>query len=189
MIKAVIVDCFGVLTEDGWLAFLNKYVKDEDREEARSLNKQNDLNMISYDEFIDKIVELSSASREEADEMIRQHHTRNVALLELLTELKSKYKIGLLSNVGHNFLKDFLTPEDIAIFDGLTLSGEIGHLKPEPEAYADICQKLDVEPFETIFIDDREVHVEGAQKVGMKAFVYKDVPQVKRELEALGINM
>jgi HAD superfamily hydrolase (TIGR01549 family) len=189
VIKAVIVDCFGVLTEDGWLAFLNKYVNEDRREEARSLNKQNDLNMISYDGFLDKITEMSSASREEADDMIRRHHTRNVALLGLLADLKSKYKIGLLSNVSHNFLKDFLTPEDIRLFDGLSLSGESGHLKPEPEAYSDICNKLNVNPDEAIFFDDREVHVQGARSVGMLSFVYQDVPQVKRELQQAGVNL
>jgi HAD superfamily hydrolase (TIGR01549 family) len=189
VIKAIIVDCFGVLTEDGWLAFLNKYVDEDRREEARSLNKQNDLNMISYDEFLGKITEMSRASREQADEMIRLHHTRNIALLELLSKLKSSYKIGLLSNVSHNFLEDFLTPEDIKLFDGLSLSGESGHLKPEPEAYGDICQKLDIESSEAIFIDDREVHVHGAREVGMLSFVYQDVPQVKRELQQAGVKL
>lgn len=188
MIKAIIFDCFGVLTEDGWLAFLNKYVADEDREAARELNKQNDLGIIRYEEFIEKITTLSSATKKQADDMIRRHHTSNEALLELIATLKKTYKIGLLSNVSYNFLSEFLSKEEIDLFDARTLSGEIGHVKPEPEAYQDICQKLGVDPNEAIFFDDREGYVDGAKQVGMQAFLYTDLPQVKRDLASTGIN-
>lgn len=188
MIKAIVFDCFGVLTEDGWLAFLNKYVDEKDWEAARRLNKQNDLGVVKYEEFLDQLCELSGVERDVADDMIRRHHTRNVALLELIEDLKKSYKIGLLSNVSHNFLSDFLTAEDIELFDSSSLSGEIGHIKPEPEAYQDICSKLRVNPSEAVFFDDREGYVAGAKQIGMQAFIYTDVPKLKRDLESLGVN-
>lgn len=189
MIKAVIFDCFGVLTEDGWLAFLNAFVKEEDLQEARDLNRQNDLGFIHYNQFIDRLCQLTGADKTTADDMIRRHHTRNAPLLKIITELKKSYKIGMLSNIGGNYLNEFLDEADLRLFDSLSLSGETGHLKPQPEAYADICEKLDVEAGETVFVDDREGFVSAANSFGMHAVQYTTISTLKTQLLERGIKI
>lgn len=189
MIKAVVFDCFGVLTEDGWLAFLNAFVKEEDLQEARDLNRQNDLGFIQYDQFIEQLCQLTGADKTVADDMIRRHHTRNAPLLNIITELKKSYKIGMLSNIGGNCLDEFLDDTDLMLFDALSLSGETGHLKPQPEAYADMCEKLAVEPGETVFVDDREGFVSAAKDFGMHALQYTSIASLEAQLTELGIRV
>lgn len=189
MIRAIVFDCFGVLTEDGWLAFLNAFVKEEDLQEARDLNRQNDLGFIQYDQFIERLCQLTGADKMVADDMIRRHHTRNAPLLKIITELKKSYKIGMLSNIGGNYLNEFLDEVDLKLFDALSLSGETGHLKPQSEAYADICQKLIVNPEETVFVDDREGFVSAANSFGMKGVQYTTIAALKNLFVEIGIQV
>src|SRR5690348_2888052 len=61
MIKAIVFDCFGVLTSDGWLPFKKKYFGHDSAltEEATSLNKQVDAGLISYDDFVPAVAKLA----------------------------------------------------------------------------------------------------------------------------------
>ncbi len=188
MVKAIVFDCFGVLTEDGWLAFVHQWVTPDTLDAANYLNHQLDVAMIAYPDFLDQIAVLTGASKDEVNKMIRRYHHRNAALLTYITQLKKHYKIGLLSNIGGNYLAEFLTKEDLTLFDAMSLSCETGFLKPNSEAYQDICTKLDTLPEEAIFIDDREGYCEGARTVGLQAVHYTGVSALRRELAKLHIG-
>jgi putative hydrolase of the HAD superfamily len=187
MIKAIIFDCFGVLTTDGWLAFRHKYLQEgsvEDKE-ASQFNRQTDAGLISHDEFVKRIAELAGVSREEAM-MVVDGHVRNDQLFEYIRdELKPHYKIGLLSNASADYTHELFEPWQIELLDAMTFSFELGVVKPDPLMYENIAAKLGASAEECIFIDDREGFVDGAQRVGMRAVWYQSNEQLKRELEAL----
>lgn len=62
MIKAVIFDCFGVLTSDGWLPFkqANFGDKPELMVQVMELNRLADAKAIAYDVFLSRIAELAN---------------------------------------------------------------------------------------------------------------------------------
>ena len=70
----------------------------------------------------------------------------------------------------------------------LTLSFEVGAVKPEPEIYLACLSALGVEPGEALFVDDRPVNVEGARALGMHALVFEDEDALAAELERLGLG-
>jgi FMN phosphatase YigB (HAD superfamily) len=100
-------------------------------------------------------------------------------------ELKPHYKLGLLSNVGANVLPDILFAEQIALFDGIALSYEIGAAKPDREAYETIAYRLDVEPAECVFIDDTAAYAAAASAAGMHGIHYQGIATLQAELNAL----
>jgi FMN phosphatase YigB (HAD superfamily) len=57
-------------------------------------------------------------------------------------------------------------------------------MKPDPAAYTAMCDLLEVEPHEVVFLDDLERCVEGAEAVGMMAVLYRDNEQAIAEIEA-----
>jgi glucose-1-phosphatase len=57
-------------------------------------------------------------------------------------------------------------------------------MKPDPAAYTAVCDLLEVEPHEVLFLDDLEMCVEGAEAVGMTAVLYRDNVQAIAEIEA-----
>jgi HAD superfamily hydrolase (TIGR01509 family) len=110
----------------------------------------------------------------------------NEPLLEFIsTTLKQKYKIGMLSNADANWLEHIFTSEQLTIFDAIALSFEIGAMKPHPKTYLTIADRLKVDPSECVFIDDRQELCDGASQSGMRALLYKDADQIKKELGAL----
>lgn len=174
MIKAVIFDCFGVLATDGWLPFKHEYFK-EDQEKwqrATELNHMVDARLISYPDFTREIAELAEVQQSQVDSALKSA-VPNKQLFTLITsDLKPKYKIGLLSNVADDWLKQMFTQDEIALFDEISLSYQTGFIKPSPEAYKVILDKLSLEPEECVFIDDQERNVTAAVEQGMQGIVY-----------------
>ena len=73
------------------------------------------------------------------------------------------------------------------LLDGLILSYEAGAMKPDPRIYEYGVERFDIVPGESVFIDDRQVNVEGAEAFGITGIVCESPQQVERELNALGV--
>ena len=190
MLKAIIFDCFGVLTSDGWLPFAEKHFGHdaELKKQAHDLNKQVDSGFLSYDEFVKQVAELARVPVTEAYADI-ENNVANERLFSYIQTLKDTYKIGMLSNAGANWLHELFSAEQAALFDAVVLSFEIGTVKPDPRAYHTVCDKLGVSPEEAVFIDDIERYATGAKDIGMHAICYKNVDQVIAELELLRTSL
>jgi len=189
MIKAIIFDCFGVLTTDGWLPFKYQHFGDKPDlfEQATDLSRQTDVGMIDFDDFLQGIGELAGVPAEE----VRRIVTNNVAnelLFQYIASRKSKYKIGVLSNASANWLGELFSPDQNGLFDATALSCETGRIKPDERAYEIIAERLGCEPSECIMVDDQERYVTGAKDAGMKGVVYRDFEQCRAELDALLAN-
>lgn len=74
-------------------------------------------------------------------------------------------------------------------FHGVVVSAEIGYLKPAQEIYQHLLATYQLDPKETVFIDDLERNIEGAQKCGIKGVVFKDTSQCIESLKALGVKL
>ena len=67
------------------------------------------------------------------------------------------------------------------------VSWKTGVRKPDPEAYLRPIRELGGDPERFVFVDDREVNVQAARDVGMRAIRFRDAEQLRRELDALGL--
>jgi putative hydrolase of the HAD superfamily len=186
MIRALIFDCFGVLTTDGWLPFVGEQFghNQELMNEATALNQQSAAGFISYDDFVQGIADLASMPSMQVMQML-ESNVANRKLFDYIKAVKGTYKIGLLSNVATDLLDDLFKPEDLSVFDATALSYEMGFLKPDPRAYETIAERLGVEPEACVMIDDQERYVIAARDVGMQAVWYRDFEQMQRDLEKL----
>lgn len=185
MIKAVIFDCFGVLTGDRWKEFVLS-LPETQQGPARDLNHALDSGFIDLKEFLQSIHELTGKSVQEVDGVINSEMHKNIPLLEYIKVLSNKYKIGLLSNVSSNWIREeFLSASETKLFDDVLLSYEAGTTKPDPAIYHLAAKRLDVEPSECVFIDDGIFNCQGARDVGMQAIAYKSFVQCRNELEKL----
>ena len=110
--------------------------------------------------------------------------TPNAELLSYLhSELKSKYKLGIISNAASDWVNGVLAEDDVKLFDDITVSYKAGMAKPNPEIYSIALKQLGVKAAEIVFIDDIEAYCEAARKLGMHAVHYQDFSQMKNELE------
>lgn len=187
MIKAVIFDFFSVLAIRDSLPFRQAYFPDDiaKNQQNQAALEQLGRGEIGYDDYIDKLAELAGVSREKVLEYTEDYHANQDLLDYIKAELKPKYKIGILSNAGDDWVLKILGEANQRLFDDVVLSYKSGIIKPDPRIYQTSAQNLGVNPHECAFVDDILSYCHGAEAVGMKAVWYKDFPQMKNELEKL----
>jgi putative hydrolase of the HAD superfamily len=106
----------------------------------------------------------------------------------LIRTLKGRYRLGLLSNTNEwHFLRHIRKVPVFPLFDAVTLSFEVGVLKPEPGIYLDALRKLSLPPETCVFIDDIGKYAEGAAALGIRGIRYTGHTELLRELSALGV--
>ena len=94
-----------------------------------------------------------------------------------------------ITNFSADFWKPFHDKERAFFgrFRDIVVSGEEKLLKPDPAIYYLAHDRFRLKPAEAIFIDDREINVEGAAAVGMHAHLFTDAEGLRRRLEAEGL--
>lgn len=185
MISAIIFDCFGVLTTDKWKEFVASLPTEKVRA-AVDLNHALDRGHITQAEFFTQISELTGSSPERVEDVINADMGKNTQLLMYIKELKKTHKIGLISNVSSNWVRDtFLSPDELTLFDDIVLSYDVGLIKPEKAIYELSAGNLNCKIEECLFIDDSEGHCQGAINAGMQSFVYKNFIDCKNTIENL----
>lgn len=71
---------------------------------------------------------------------------------------------------------------------GVTVSGEVGLIKPDRAIYDRHAATFGLEPLATIFIDDSQKNVDGARAAGWQAVLFTGADRLQRDLQALGIS-
>ena len=186
MTKAIIFDCFGVLATEAWLPFKAKYFGHDPEliSEVNDISRQADSGLISREEASKATAKLAGITPTEFKRAI----DRNVPDEELFTyirELKTKYKLGLLSNIADDYLHTIFEPGHLALFDIISLSFKKGFIKPQTRAFETIAEELGVEPGECILVDDSQRNIDGARTAGMPGILYHDAGHLRQELSAI----
>lgn len=187
MIKAIIFDFFGVLANEGTISFSRAYYPDDRAKLLKTWELQDRLNLaaISIDEYKVHLAELGGVSQDVVSSYIDTHQPNKQLLEYIRSDLKPHYKIGILSNSGDDWTKQILGSQDLTLFDAVILSYREGYIKPDPAIYKLAADRLNISAKEAVFTDDKEKYCTAAKEIGMKAIIYKDFEQFKRELEAL----
>jgi len=106
-------------------------------------------------------------------------------LIQLIRSLRGKYKTGLISNAWDDLRQYIVKQKFDDVFDNITISAEVGVVKPEAKIYHIALEQLQVQANEAVFVDDFKVNIEGCEKVGMQGILFKDPDEVKQKLKAL----
>ena len=72
---------------------------------------------------------------------------------------------------------------------GVTVSGEIGLIKPDRAIYDHHAERFRLAPARSLFIDDSLANVEGARAAGWQAIHFQDASQLRRDLAGYGITL
>jgi len=110
----------------------------------------------------------------------------NDPLIELTRSLHGRYQTAMLSNISRKFVNQLFTQEELdELFDTVVLSGELGIAKPTAEIYELTAMRLGVQPEECIMIDDSQINIDGACRVGMQGLYYENLEQCRKELNKI----
>ena len=70
-------------------------------------------------------------------------------------------------------------------FSGIVISGEIGHVKPNPAIYRHLLERFGIDPGAAVFIDDVAGNAEAARVFGIHPVHFTSPPALERELRDL----
>ncbi|MBP9761821.1 HAD-IA family hydrolase [Candidatus Saccharibacteria bacterium] len=188
MIRAIIFDCFGVVITDELKEIRADLARTnpDAAAEVSDILAANNRGYIGPDESSSRIAAILGQSLDQFRTVVARREIKNAALLEYIPTLRSVYKTAMLSNVALSSLnRRFPEHELRQYFDVVVTSAEIGHAKPDPEAYILAADRLGVRPDECVFTDDKESFCDAAELCGMRAIVYKSFEQFQGQLDTM----
>jgi 2-haloacid dehalogenase len=119
------------------------------------------------------------------DEMLGGEIHENVKILRDI-EAKGEIDLYALTNWSH---QTFPIAQDnynfLDLFKGIVVSGVEKMKKPDVSIYLVIMERYDLEPENTLFIDDSLPNVEVAKDLGFKTIHFKEPGTLQKEIEMI----
>lgn len=180
-IKNLVFDFYGVLFTQGdktFREFLENKIGPLTRDQNNNLNNwfgELFLEKIRVRDLSQKIAENFDLkmSAEEIQEIWETGSTEIEAVYEFLTTQKLAGKnIYYLTNVGQSAFEKRQQSSIFKYFDGGVASCEVGIRKPDPAIYQELIKKYNLDPEDTVFIDDKLENVETARQLGLWGIQY-----------------
>ena len=181
--KVLIFDFFGVVCSEIAPFWFEEHLPENAKELKHQYLRPADRGEVSQEELFNQLSNLSAVPAEEIEQDWNERAIFNTDLLSFIKELKGEYRLGLLSNSMAPLFHTLAEEAHVAdLFEQIAVSSEIGHAKPEPEAFQAILEKLNVLPEEALMIDDNQVNLDGAKAIGMPGYLFTSVSGLRAAL-------
>lgn len=119
-------------------------------------------------------------------EMVPHAYDDSVAIM--LEFIDQGLDVTLLTNFAADTFKEARERyQFLNLPRGVTVSGEVGLLKPDPRIYQHHCEAFDLDPGACLFIDDSEKNIEGAIHAGWQAVHFTNAGKLRDDLGQLGL--
>ena len=108
--------------------------------------------------------------------------------LDLINRVPRRYARATLCNTNALHWPRLMTDMQLAdVFDHHFASHLIGKIKPDEEAFRHVTEALDCRGEEVLFLDDSQLNIEAARKVGMNAVQVRGIAEAERILLENGV--
>jgi len=199
-ISAIFWDVGGVLLSNGWDRDQREKALERFHLDSEEFHDRHEMLVSSFergkitlDEYLDRTIfyRVRPFTRAEFKEFMLGLSQPLLEVLDLARALagSGKYLMGTINNESRELnlhrIEKFGLRE---IFEIFVSSCFVGYRKPEKDIYRlalDITQKL---PAQCCFIDDRDLNLESAQKLGMRTIQMQSGEQLRQELGKLGVQ-
>ena len=107
---------------------------------------------------------------------------------DLLASLKREIRLVALTNTNaaHAAWWVPMFPQ-LSVFERVFMSHLMGARKPEPAAFGQVLDYLQLPPAQTVFLDDNPDNVAAGRALGMQAIQVRSIAQAAGELASLGL--
>lgn len=98
----------------------------------------------------------------------------NKSLLDIISLLKSDYKIALVTTASKENTYEILNEFDIIdLFDLIITSEDVIHKKPDPECFIKAMKQFNATSEECIIFEDSDVGIQAATQTGSAVYIVK----------------
>lgn len=128
-------------------------------------------------------------SPEKIQSIYNKGHIINQKVLSLTKSLKEKYRLVILMNASDDEARSKVERFKLdRIFGNIYSSYEQGIAKPDKRIFERVLKDLKTTPEETLFIDNQRGNIQSARSVGIKSILFKNLKQLKNELNRIIIS-
>ena len=132
--------------------------------------------------------DLIRAFRAHWHEMVSHAYEDSVAILHTL--LQDGRDVTMLTNFASDTFREAQVMYPFLTWGrGVTVSGDVKLIKPDPAIYHLHSQTFGLEPSKTLFIDDSAANVAAAQGSGWHAVKFSNAEALKADLERFNIKL
>ena len=196
MIRAIIFDWGGVITQNGkFMPFVKKYSKkynknpEEFHQEMRRVWDKAEIGKESSALFWKETAKYLQIPQKTFEQDLKSFFGFREKIIPLLYKLKENYQLVILSNQIKDWLEEEIPNQGLdKIFDDIITSYDIGFAKPDPRIFEKALQILNLDAKECVFVDDSEKNIPFPKKLGFKTIYFKNIKQLKKELNKLKIK-
>lgn len=196
-IDTIIFDVGNVLVDYDWKTYLESFGFDEEKNQKLAAAmfenpawEEADRGILNEEELTRQFMANCPKYGQEL-KMLYQTPGKTISVMNYacgwVQELKRKgLRVYILSNYSkriYDQTKDqmkFLNDVDGALF-----SFQCHMIKPEREIYEELIRRYRIRPDRAVFIDDRQINVDGAREAGLLAMRFTTYEDTKRALDRL----
>lgn len=112
------------------------------------------------------------------------------AMVALLRALRvAGHTLYFLSNMPAPYARHLRRTHDfLAGFEDGIFSSEVKLAKPDPAIFQLAMQRFELQPRDTLFIDDHLANVEAADRFGLPSLLFTDAGRLARDLASRGVH-
>lgn len=198
--KNIIFDLGNVVINTDYNKIINNFTNNEEEKEfiLNDVIKSPyyELGDTGFIEIEDQIDIINDYTNNKYPELVKdfllnyiKYKTWNGDILDILKKLKENgYKLYVLSNISDYVYKNFKEILE-SLFDGIVVSYEIHKVKPNEAIYKYLLNKYNLNPEDSLFIDDRKINIETANKLGIKGrqVLPDNIDDIKQVLKEYGV--
>ncbi len=198
-IRALFWDVGGVLLTNAWDheerdVAVERFLLSKDEFETRhkEMVPLFEEGRLTLEEYLNRVVfyQPRTFSREEFKQFMFSLSKPKSQSLELARSLAGKYFMGTINNESRELNQYRIQNFNLAeYFDVFVSSCYVGLRKPDERIYKLALNLTQHVARECCFIDDRPANIEGAAKAGFATVLMKDPQQLRRDLQAIGVEV
>ncbi|MFL6232199.1 MAG: HAD family hydrolase [Thermoanaerobaculia bacterium] len=200
MITHLFTDLGGVLLTNGWDRGLRKLVASHFEIDAAEMDERHHLTYDTYEAgkislsvYLERVVfwEPRPFTEDQVVAFMLEQARCFPEMIELYKRVKEKngLKIVVVSNEGRELTADRIRRFDLKEFvDIFVVSSWVHFRKPDEDIFRIALDVAQAEPGEVAYVDDRQMFVEVACRLGMREIWHRDLERTRAAFEALGLK-
>jgi putative hydrolase of the HAD superfamily len=111
-------------------------------------------------------------------------------VLDIVHALQGQVRVAMLSNASPGMEERLRDQFRVAhLFDPLISSAAIGVAKPDARAFEITLERVGLQAEQCFFVDDTEVNVSAASRLGIRAHLFQDAGALRAALEGEGLRL
>ncbi|MEJ2211916.1 MAG: HAD family phosphatase [Anaerolineae bacterium] len=200
-ISALFLDIGGVLLTNGWDHVMRRQAAETFGLDYEVMNERHHLTFDTYEEgklslyeYLNRVVFFKQRpfSLEEFRNYLFAQSKPHRDMIDLVCKLKERYglKIAAVSNEGRELTVYRIRQFDLGSFMDFFISSCFVHFrKPDEDMYRIALDIAQVPAEHVIYIEDRPMFVEVANKLDIRGIIHQDYETTRAALEGFGLTL